>query len=492
MARFLSRHGLLLLLVALAAVARFATLGTPSYWYDEFLTVTDTHRTFVGMVQAVHDTEVNPPFYFVVAWGWQKVFGNGEIALRTLSALLGTATVPIVYAAARDLASRRAGLFAAALTATSPLLIWYSQEIRTYSLLVFLSALSFLYFVYALQREEAKWVWASGLASGLALATHYFAVALIVPEAAWLLLRARARRATVGLACAGIGLVGIALVPFWAHQHARPKWIAALSELDRVVALPQHFVVGLSTPWKVLPLLVGGALVGVVVFALRRADQRSRRAFALAGGIGGAGIGLTLVSMLLGADYLVTRNLIELWLPLAVAVAAVLSARAVRRLGSGTVLVLCAVGLALSIWTAATPAARRVDWDDVARALGEPRRERVIAAPGMAQGAPLSLQLDGAHLAKPGDRIVTSELVLVWLRQVPNYGIGPCWWGANCGGDVRGGSGPPFGAPRPFKLVDQGSTPRVRYRIYRAPRPVVLPAATTLHNVIVQTPRGAP
>ena len=55
----------------------------------------------------------------MLVWVWQKVFGSGDIALRSLSALLGTATIPVVYAAARELASRRAGLLAAGLAATN-------------------------------------------------------------------------------------------------------------------------------------------------------------------------------------------------------------------------------------------------------------------------------------------------------------------------------------------------------------------------------------
>jgi mannosyltransferase len=490
---FASAHALALI-VALAAVVRFATLGTPTFWFDESLTVNETHKTFVGMFEAVRDVEVNPPLYFVVIWGWQKVLGNGEIVLRSLSALLGTATVPVVYAAARELASRRAGLIAAALTATSPLLIWYSQEVRTYPLLVFLSALSFLLFVYSLNREEPRWLWGWALASSLALATHYFAVMLVVPEAIWLLLRARAPRVKTLLACAGVGCAGLALLPLYAAQQDHPVppggWIAFLDRSERLLALPQHFVAGLSVPWPVLPALVGGGLVVAVAYALIRADPRSRRAFALAGGVALAGMLLAILPAFFGHDYVITRNLIELWLPLAVAVGVALGALAVGRMAPAVVVVLCAIGLSLSIWNTATPEARRVDWDDVARAAGQPRAERVIGAPGAYEGVPLSLQLAGAHVAKPGQSIIASELVLLWMRPVTNYGIGPCVWGADCGGTVLGGSGPPFGPPPQFRLVEQGSTPRMFFRVYGAPRPVRVPApkAPAQRNIVVQGP----
>ena len=398
---FASAHALALI-VALAAVVRFTTLGVPAYWLDEWTMVTETDGGFGDIIDAVRDVEGGPPLYLVVLWAWQKVFGGSEIAIRSLSALLGTAAVPVAYAAARELASRRAGLFAAALTATSPYLIWYSQEVRAYSLFAFLSALSLLFFVYALRREEPRWLWGWAIASGLALATHYFALALIVPEAIWLLLRARAPRVKAVLACAGVGAVGLALIPLVVEQRDRvADFIGTLDLSDRLLAVPQHLLVGLSVPWRVVPVLVGCALVAAVSYALFRADQPSRRAFALMGGIGLAGILITVVPAFLGNDYILPRYMVELWLPFAVAVAVALAVLAVGRVGTAVVVALCVIGVALSTWNAASPEARRLNWDEVARALGEPDQERVVVGPGYFVGVG-TLPLSGRRAPREG------------------------------------------------------------------------------------------
>ena len=70
------------------------------------------------------------------------MFGAGEAGLRSLSALAGTAVIPITYLCGRELVSRRAGLVAAALAAVSPFMIWYSQEAREYMLLAALCGVS--------------------------------------------------------------------------------------------------------------------------------------------------------------------------------------------------------------------------------------------------------------------------------------------------------------------------------------------------------------
>ena len=43
------------------------------------------------MLGTVLGQETTPPLYFMLAWGWAKVFGFGEEGLRSLSALAGTA-----------------------------------------------------------------------------------------------------------------------------------------------------------------------------------------------------------------------------------------------------------------------------------------------------------------------------------------------------------------------------------------------------------------
>ena len=153
----------------LAVLLRFPTVDSQSYWADEFLTVTLLKLRLAEMLGAIQTNEGMPPLYYVLAWLWTKPFGTAEAGLRSLSALFGTATVPVAYMAARDLArSQRAGLVTAALVAVNPLLVWYSQEARSYALLVLLTALSFWFFVRALESARpaalAGWTFSSALA----------------------------------------------------------------------------------------------------------------------------------------------------------------------------------------------------------------------------------------------------------------------------------------------------------------------------------------
>ena len=89
------------------------------------------------MLSTIARTESTPPLYYALAWLWAKLFGHGEAGLRSLSAVVGTLTVPVAWRAGGELfGAARAGLVAAALVAVNPYFVWYSQEARSYSLLV--------------------------------------------------------------------------------------------------------------------------------------------------------------------------------------------------------------------------------------------------------------------------------------------------------------------------------------------------------------------
>jgi len=131
-------------LTAGAGVLRFYGLARQGFWFDEASTALLVHLSPGQMLGLIPQTESTPPLYYLVAWIWTRGFGFGEAGLRSLSALAGVLVVPVAYGAAARLLGHRAGLIAAALTACNPLLIWYSQEARSYELLVLLTGVALL------------------------------------------------------------------------------------------------------------------------------------------------------------------------------------------------------------------------------------------------------------------------------------------------------------------------------------------------------------
>ncbi len=385
-----SRNGALwalALLTALGAAMRFASLDLQSYHHDEVITAMRVIPGSLGdVLHAVKGSESNPPLYYVLAWGWAKAFGSDEVGLRSLSALFGTATVPLAYCIGAELAHRRAGLIAAALVAVSPMLIWYSQEARSYALLVFFCAASLLFFVRALRtrggRDLALWA----LASALALASHYFAVFPVAIEALWLLIALRSRWRLVFPAVAAVGLAGLALVPLISAQvnPTHIGWIEESLLSTRFLQTGVSFLIGetghvIAEPPRERYALLPAILIAVaLILVAARGSHRERRG-ALIGVVVGSGVAvLALLAALLGKDYVVERNLLPALMPLAIAASLGFAADRARRLGLLLAVVLCAYWVAFGVHVTQTPNLQRPDFRGIVDELGPPRGPRAI------------------------------------------------------------------------------------------------------------------
>jgi hypothetical protein len=376
-------------LIALGFAVRFASLGTQSFHHDEVITVARViPGGFVHMLEEVKRSESNPPLYYVLAWAWAKLFGTGEVAIRSLSALFGLGTVPIAYLIGAELSNRRAGLIAAGLVAVNPMLIWYSQEARSYALLVFFCAASLLFFVRALRTWESRDIALWALASALALCSHYFSVFAVSIEALWLLVALRDRWRAVLPAVLCVGAVGLALVPLIAAQSnpTHIGWIDHSLLSTRIFQTGVSFLIGetghvIAEPprerYALLPaVLFGAALLLVAV----RGSLAERRASLVAAAVGLGVVGLAVLAALLGKDYIVERNLLPALVPL-VAVAAIgFAVDGARRLGLLLAIVLCAYWLAFDIHVTQTPNLQRPDFKSITDQLGPPRGPRAIVS----------------------------------------------------------------------------------------------------------------
>lgn len=467
------RH-LLSLLVALGALLRISTLSVQAFWLDENSTLETIRLDGSSFFGRILETEANPPGYFALAAVWERVFGDSELAIRSLSALAGSAAIVVVYAAARALGSRRAGLIAAALTATSPFLIWYSQEARAYSLVTLLGALTFLCFAHLLQGGGPAWLWGWALASIAAIGVHYFAGALVAVEAGWLLWARPRPRAEVALAVAAVGVAVLPLVPLALAQRELVAWIPTIDLGGRLLQLPAHFAIGMASPWAILAPLSVLVFAAAIAVGFRRGSPTSRRVAAIAGGVAALGVCFAVLAAAAGSDSILSRSLIGFWAPVAIGAAGALAAPSLWRLGAAFTAVACALGVALTIWVAATPAAGRPDFDQLAARLGAPAGDRVIAGP-IYTGS-LTHYLPDTTLASGDPSPPVSELDVVDLRPVTDYSIGTCWWLAFCGGEYAATDPrPAYPIPAGFELVDQGTTELFEYRRYRSPTPVALP-----------------
>jgi mannosyltransferase len=403
---------LLVGITGVGAWLRFSTLGTQSYWFDEAQAAHELHLSFGAMLHGVFAVETAPPLYFVLGWVWVHLFGAGAVALRSLSALAGTAVIVLAYLCGRELVSRPAGLVAGALAALSPFMIWYSQEAREYMLLAAFSAASFLYFARAWREPSRGNVIGWVVFSALALLTHSFAAFLVAPEALWLLYVSRTR--TMLIAVCVVAAVQIALLPI-VFTHATNTLLGFIGSTSlgiRLEAVPVTF--GLGSPYEgtfVSYGLVGAAVLAAPVIALLviGADSRQLRGAGMAAALGAVVIVVPLVAALLGKDYYIARALIPAWVPLAVVVGAACTVPRARIAGGILAVVLLAGCVYAQELILRNAQYQRPNWRGVAAALGSsPAGGRAIVAyDGQFAADPLGIYLRGVPWSQGGDGPVT-------------------------------------------------------------------------------------
>jgi hypothetical protein len=440
---------LLALITALAAALRFWHLGSQSYWLDESFTVDLVGRSFGNMLSTIPQSESTPPLYYVLAWVWAKVFGTGEAGLRSLSALIGTATVPLAWRVAREsFDSARVALLAAALVAVNPYFVWFSQEARSYALLVLTTTLTLLFLGRALREPSRRTLalWAGSAV--LALLTHYFAGFVVVGEAAWLVYARRRRDAVI--ASAAVAAAGVALIPLALHQEAtqHAAFIAAFDLGGRVADIPKKLVTGeLGTFTPAIGPLAGAVAAAAIVYGVARARRVSLGLLAVAA----LGAGLPLLLALAGSDYLLPRNVIGVYVPVILVVAAGLGLAG--RAGLAGAAVLCAVALVVNVQVTGDARLQRTDWRDAAARLG-PAPKAIVVTPTWDQRA---LALYAGALRPLPLSAAVAEVVTVAEGQPPRFAT----------------PAPPPG----FREVERRKTATYLLIRYRAPRPAnVTPA----------------
>jgi 4-amino-4-deoxy-L-arabinose transferase-like glycosyltransferase len=423
-------------ITALGASLRLASLGLQSYHHDEIVTAGRVLRgSLWHAVEKVGDSESSPPLYYLLAWLWTQVFGTAEVGLRSLSAAAGIAVVPVGFLIGAEAGGRRTGIAASALLAVNPMLLWYSQEARCYSLLVLLTSVALLFFLRALRSGSGRdMVWWA-LASALALATHYFAFFPVGAEAAWLLWR---HRRDAGRALGWVAVVAVLLAPLALWQMSQvdhTDWIERFGMTYRIGQTAVAFMVGetgdlIAEPVRPLLALAPGLLTAAAfALLLLRGDPRERRSGGLLAALAAATLVAPLLLAAAGKDFVIDRNLLPALVPLLLIAALGITAARAGRLGAAVGAALVAYSLGFSVWTNFDPSLQRPDWRAVAAGLGEPAGPRAMVTWMLGAGVLRHYLAAGAFQVVPeGERWFVGEVDLISNGPAPPGrppGLGP-------------------------------------------------------------------
>ncbi len=184
----------------LAAVLRFAGIrwGAPYFQFhmDEHYVFLGAAKLRVSIQSAVNEYKffMYPPLVMhlvnIVRWTYEQIAGRAldltvsrdgvtyMVMGRSLSAIFGTATVPVVYRLGSRVSGRGAGLLAAFLLAVTVLHLRDSHFFTTDIAMVFFTALAWWYILELVEGRGLATTIKAGVVFGMAVAAKYTAIFL--------------------------------------------------------------------------------------------------------------------------------------------------------------------------------------------------------------------------------------------------------------------------------------------------------------------------
>ncbi|HYL94774.1 MAG TPA: glycosyltransferase family 39 protein [Terriglobales bacterium] len=172
---------LLLAITAAGAVLRFLYLARKSFWLDEGVSVMLARLDLANLLHILWRREANMALYYGLLRMWLH-FGGGDYFVRSLSAVISVAAIPVIYLLGKRLFGSPTGMLTAALFSVHAWQVRYAQEARSYSLYVLLSLLSCLFFLAAIEKPTRR-CWNAYIAcSVLAIYGHFFALLVVMAQ----------------------------------------------------------------------------------------------------------------------------------------------------------------------------------------------------------------------------------------------------------------------------------------------------------------------
>lgn len=369
-----------LALVTVAGAVLRVAASSQGLFADELFSYAIADRPSLRLaLSGVGETENTPPLFYVLAWAVAAVSDVPQ-HVRLPSLVAGVATVPVVALIARRIAGGRAALVAGAITASSPFLVYYSSEARSYALAVLAVAVSTLALLHALDGGGRRaWV-ILALSAAAGAWFHYVAVLPIVGLAGWAFLARPECRREVVLSHAAAGALFAPWLPF-AGQNVPLALIADVARVtpSRLLDFPLRTLLGYpyrgvdAVPGVVAAIALGLGLGTAVLSRRGRVGIPGLRSatWGLAAAVFATLAGLIVYSLLRDGIFL-PRNL-AVALPAALALLAVPLARARTGVAVSATVVIVAV-LAITAARVSFGDLRRPAWDEAAAVLDREAR----------------------------------------------------------------------------------------------------------------------
>ncbi len=231
------REMLLLAGILIAATALRLYHLNQGLWLDEVSTLVHYAWAPFGEIITTYESQNQHFLYSLLAHTSFLIFGESAWALRLPAVLFGIGSIWALYLLAREVSSTREAVFSAALMAVSYHHVWFSQNARGYTGLLFWTLLASWLFVRGLAEPRPQlWLYYAGAVT-LGVYTHMTMVFVAIGQFiiyVWVLVARRRQPWPYRWAALG-GFCLAALLTFQLHAITLPQIFGlALADLSPV------------------------------------------------------------------------------------------------------------------------------------------------------------------------------------------------------------------------------------------------------------------
>ncbi len=276
-----SKHVVLVaVLLTIGLVLRLHNLDD-SIWYDEAYSIWVSKLSLPALIDETAHPAFAPPLHYILLHYWSALFGDSIPALRALSILAGVLAVAMTYVVGRQMFGAPTGLAAAAMMAVAKGQVFYSQEVRMYSLLTLLGLVSAHFLLKLKNRPSRGNFWGYVLASIALLYTHNYAMFVVAAQSLYFLLLVTVWRhrtaADWKTFLASQGIIATSFLP-WAFVllDLAGKWRAEGYWTDPQSLQSLYGLMSFLSGSRMLPPLLLAVLIAALAWPLlaRRLERR--------------------------------------------------------------------------------------------------------------------------------------------------------------------------------------------------------------------------
>lgn len=211
-----------------------------SFWLDEAISALTAAKPFPFQWTDIYG-DFQPPLYYLILRLMMYIPNWSEWFLRLPSVLFGVATVGVLYYFTKEKFGEKIALTSCLLLAISQFHIYYSQELRMYSLLGLFALLAMWLF------SRQKWILLSVI-SVLGIYTNYMYFLVFFPQFVWLVYKNWNDKTTWKKWGLSLFVIFLCFLPWWQNfskQVLSGKNLAAAFPIWRNISSPPF--------WRLIP-----------------------------------------------------------------------------------------------------------------------------------------------------------------------------------------------------------------------------------------------